>query len=393
MVLAVAASGWAGWVVGGKSRVSGTAATGPTLHSNGAVTGMTPDHRPAPAAPGWSGSGWPAFLAADFSTASGLTQRTHENPEAVRREVMAQAPGPARNAAILDMLRGWVGRDPVAAADWFASLDPAATPDMPLADVEPIFSSAPAEARAKGVLGFLAAKLAGPVLNQAAKGSVKSIERPSPPFLMRLTGPWSGSLGSPENKTLSDTLNARTHALAVWAAQEPERSLEWIRARPTPESRLWLMNAMVEALARTGAADQAIQLYNAETDLHEQGAVRSLGKAWASADPTAALAWSNQLPDPALRDQFLDAALRECPDGQAPELLEFTSHLNDPERRQALREQLVTRAAWNQAAVRSWLDTDTTLDPGERDHWRAHLAKAAEEAVQDWATSRLNSGW
>lgn len=378
-IVAVAAAGGAGWVFGGKSLDPGRATGGQLARAHPVSEGLTPQ-RPDRAPDGWSVQAWPEFARPDLSAADPLTRRAYEDPEAVRDAVMADHPGPVRNAAILNLLRGWVARDPLAAGEWFGSLRPEETPEMPLADVEPIFASAPAEARAKGVLGFLAAKAEGHVMTQASKGSVKSVERPPDPYRSRPV--FSGSWSSTPGRTLSDKLNARTNALAVWACQDPDRALEWVRGRPTPESRVWLMNGMLEGLARSGAADQAIDLYNAETDLHEAGAVRSLGKAWALSDPTAALAWSREIPDPALRDQFLNAALCECPPGQGPELLEFTSEVSDLKTRQSVREHLVTSAAWNQAAVREWLDTDPSLGEQEREDLRARLVKASQEALE-----------
>jgi hypothetical protein len=79
-------------------------------------------------------------------------------------------------------------------------------------------------------------------------------------------------------------------------------------------------------------------------------------------------------------DDFITASLSECPAGQAPEWLEFTSRISDPDRRRKAREDLVADAVWHQAAVREWLESDSSLDETERDHLRARLEAAANSA-------------
>lgn len=377
-VMLAATAGWAGWMAGR----SAEAADGAAVAAGEAAIkeAKTSSQRPPPAPEGWSRPSWPMFAQPDLSKENALARRAYDDPPAAVKEVMAQPAGPERNQAILSLLRGWVARDAVATAEWLASLNPAETPGMMLAEVGPVFESAPAEARAKGVLGFLAAKADRAILEEAAQGRsharVLSAEdmRPSPEGNGFFT---SGRVGG---ASFSDMLNYRAGSLATWAAQEPERALEWVRARPSAEARQWLMGTLVGALARHGAADQAIALYNEEPDLHEEGAVRSQGKEWAQADPTAALAWSEKIPDAGLRDAFISAALRGCPDGQAPELLDFTAQVSDAAARQALREHLIKSAAWNQAAVHEWLETDPSLDEAERGQWRSHLEKAALDA-------------
>lgn len=376
-VMLAAAAGGAGWVAG---RSSGTAAgLSGAASERSAREAQTSSQRPPPAPAGWSHPSWPAFAPPDLSQENALARRAGDDPGAAVKEVMAQPAGAERNQAILSLLRGWVARDAVAAAEWLASLDPAETPLMILADVAPVFETAPAEARAKGVLGFLAAKADRAILEEAAQGYSRSATPSETTWTFQIVGD-----GSPKQIRTSggfgDRLNAQTGGLATWAVQEPGHALEWVRARPSAEARQWLMGTLVGALARNGAADQAIALYNAEPDLHEEGAVRSLGKAWAQADPAAALAWSEKIPDAGLRDAFISSALRECPEGQAPELLAFTAQVGDAAARHALREHLVKSALWNQSAVREWLESDPSLDDAERGQWRAHLEKAAQAA-------------
>lgn len=351
-VLLAAAAGWAGWAVGRTSQAEkGQAASA----SEATMTELTaPPHRPAPAPAGWSRPSWPTFAQPDLSTENALTRRAYEDPGAVVKEVMAQPASAQRNQAIIFLLRGWVARDAVAAAEWLAALDPVETPEMLLSEVRPVFRGATAEAQAKGVLGFLAAKADPKNMSMAAERELH------------------------QSNAIANQLNDQTKSLATWAMQEPEQALAWVRARPSAEARQWLMGTLIGALARNGGADQAIALYNAEPDLHEEGAVRSLGKAWAQADPTAALAWSEKIPDASLRDAFIASALQGCPEGQAPELLEFTSHVGDAEARRSLREHLVKNAVWNQSAVREWLEADPSLDDAERGHWRAELEKIAQ---------------
>lgn len=388
LVLIVA--GGAGWLAGQRSAANRSIAS-PELSRSHLAENVDAPTPPSRVPEGWARTTFPAFTDPDISKESDLVQRAAANPETVMAEVMARPAGAERNAEIVELLRGWVTRDPLAAAEWLSNLDPRETPEMPFADVEPVFAAAPAEARAKGLLGFLAAKAEGRILLDAAEGrSEADVNRAFADRKRRESlsdsiiiqggaNPFVGESlndlirGDERVSTFGSQLNARAQALAAWASQEPEKALAWVRARPEAEARSWLMNTLVGALASGGAADQAIALYNSEPDTHERGALRSLGKAWAVADPTAALAWSDSIADASVRDQFITASLSECPAGQAPELLEFTSRITDPARRRQAREHLLAEAVWHQAAAREWLESDTSLDESERAHLQAYF--------------------
>ena len=395
--LVLVTAGGAGWLTGERATIN-RSMSGPGNHGSPSIKPLAVPGVPFSAPAGWARARYPAVSAHNLSRESDRVQRAAKEPEAVVAEVMAQPPGSQRNGEILELLRGWVTRDPVAAAEWLAGLDPRETPAMPFADVEPIFAQAPAKARAKGLLGFLAAKADSGILLDAAEGRGEAevrhffadkkqradrspmirVDNGEVPFL---SAPMNEILRSEERvSTFGLLLNERAQALAVWASQEPEAALDWVRSRPGLEARQWLMNSLVGALAANGAADQAIELYNSDPDTHELGAVRSLGKAWAVADPRAALAWSRSIPDAALRDEFITASIHACPAGQAPELLEYTSHIEDPERRRQAREHLIAEAVWHQAAAREWLEIEPTLDETERAHLQAHLEAAIKKS-------------
>ncbi len=351
------AAGWAGWHLGQAKTASITSPAATALRQTEPVSPSPPL-----APDGWSRHATPRFARPDFGNDT-LAGRAHDDPQTVVAEVMSRPAGPERNEAIASLLKGWVARDPLAAAEWLAALAPWETPEMPFASLEPAFAQASAEARTKGLLGFLAAKVSPALLDLAAEGPLRE------------------GRGQPPDRGMANHLHDLTDSLAIWAAREPAAALAWARARPTPEARRWLLGEMVGALARNGAADQAIAFYNTEDDLHETGAVRMLGESWARADPAAAFTWAGTLPDAGLRDVFVSTALRTISTGQAPAMLTLTASVTDPEERQQLREALFGKSSWNQSAIREWIETDPALDDEERRSWLARLENQ-EQAAQ-----------
>jgi hypothetical protein len=338
------ASTWAGWYVG--SGVDDSAYAAATRRARRFIG------PPAPAPAGWNRTVSAARPSFDKDE---LAARAYENAESAVTEVMAQPAGPERNLRIISLLRGWAARDPLAAAEWLTGLAPSETPELPFKLIEPIFAGAPYEAATKGLLGFLAAKASPALLGLASEGPVFN----------------AGKIDS--DRRIANRLHTVTEAFATWSVWRPNEAMEWVRSVRSPEARQWLMAEAVGAMAKNGAADQAIAFFNSEPELHETGGVRLLAEGWARADPSAALAWANQLEDASLRDTYLAAALRAVPAGHAPAALATTAYISDPTERDSLRAYLVDTSLWNQAAIRRWIDADPSLSESERLMWRRKL--------------------
>ncbi len=222
-----------------------------------------------------------------------FTHWTDLDPAAAARWAAAR---PDRRELVRDALRAWSARDARAAAAWVCALPD----DKALLSLAPEPLRMLAEHDAPGAVALLSAR-GERVLKALLPALMPILARRDPAAAVLAYAPrvWDRGMGA----------SALRPALSAWLAADPSAALAWLIAQPRARGIRFSNFIGAHSLTRgqhTAVADALATL----PDIPErQATLADLLYVWAGADSASAIAWLDQLHDPALRAILLEHAV------------------------------------------------------------------------------------